>query len=50
MGNNPIVQVPLDSINVFGYQKIHFVIIQLSFENFIKTEDSYHFHECGCTI
>lgn len=34
MGNIVIVQVQLNFPNIFGYQKVHFMIIQAPFEDF----------------
>lgn len=33
-GNEDIVRVSLDSLKKFGYQKLYFVIVQVSFEYF----------------
>lgn len=37
--NGAIVQVSLDFLKKFGYQKVHFVIVQVMFEDF--TQSSY---------
>lgn len=34
MGNIVIVLVPLNSLNIFGYQKVHFMMFQVLFKNF----------------
>lgn len=33
-GNEDIVRVSLDSLKKFGYQKVYFIIVQVSFEYF----------------
>lgn len=34
MDNDTKIYVPPDFLNIFGYQKIHFMIIHVPFENF----------------